>query len=259
MGRVASCQKPKSNTVRDRRPLSRGVQHFSAHDQGSGPESYDHPVMTEQKLGDLLANSITHGFGVLLATTGGVWLMVRAARGTLRLIIACAVYASTLVLVYLCSTLYHSLMRTRARYVFRVLDHSAIYLLIAGTYTPFTLVSLRGPWGWTLFGIVWGLAIAGVIFKSFAVERFAVASAIAYVLMGWIAIVAIVPLARAITWHGILWIGAGGILYTFGVLFFALDRLRYFHALWHVFVLAGSGSHFLAVLFYVVPHPAALQ
>jgi len=215
--------------------------------------------MTEQKLGDLLANSITHGFGVLLATTGGVWLMVRAARGMPRLIIACAVYASTLVLVYLCSTLYHSLVRTQARYVFRVLDHSAIYLLIAGTYTPFTLVSLRGPWGWTLFGIVWGLAIAGVIFKSFAVERFAVASAIAYVLMGWIAIVAIVPLARAITWHGILWIGAGGIFYTFGVLFFALDRLRYFHALWHVFVLAGSGSHFLAVLFYVVPHPAVLQ
>lgn len=215
--------------------------------------------MPEQRLGDLLANSITHGIGVLLASVGAVWLMVRAAGGTPRVIVACAVYASTLVLIYLCSTLYHSLARTRARYVFRVLDHSAIYLLIAGTYTPFTLVSLRGSWGWTLFGIVWGLAVVGVIFKSFAVERFAVASAIAYVLMGWIAIVAIVPLARAITWHGILWIGAGGIFYTFGVLFFALDRLRYFHALWHVFVLAGSGSHFFAVLFYIVPHPAVLQ
>ena len=214
--------------------------------------------MTEQRLGDLLANSITHGFGVLLASTGAVWLMVRAARGTPRVIVACAVYAATLVLIYLCSTLYHSLARTRARHVFRVLDHSAIYLLIAGTYTPFTLVSLRGPWGWTLFGIVWGLAIAGVIFKSFAVERFAVASAVAYVLMGWIAIVAIVPLARAITWHGILWIGAGGIFYTFGVLFFALDRFRYFHAMWHLFVLAGSASHYFAVLFYVVPHPAAI-
>jgi hemolysin III len=215
--------------------------------------------MTEQSLGDLLANSITHGFGVLLASAGAVWLMVAAARGTLRVIIACAVYAATLVLIYLCSTLYHSLARTRARHVFRVLDHSAIYLLIAGTYTPFTLVSLRGPWGWTLFGIVWALAIAGVIFKSFAVERFAVASAVAYVLMGWIAIVAIVPLARAITWHGILWIGVGGIFYTFGVLFFALDRLRYFHALWHLFVLAGSASHYFAVLFYVVPHPVTIQ
>ena len=215
--------------------------------------------MTEQKLGDLLANSITHGLGVLLASIGAIWLMVRAAPGTPRVIIACAVYAATLVLIYLCSTLYHSLVRTRARHVFRILDHSAIYLLIAGTYTPFTLVSLRGPWGWTLFGIVWGLAIPGVIFKSFAVERFAVASAIAYVLMGWIAIVAIVPLTRAITWHGILWIGAGGIFYTFGVLFFALDRLRYFHAMWHVFVLAGSTSHYFAVLFYVVPHPAAIM
>ena len=215
--------------------------------------------MTEPRLGDLLANSITHGFGVLLASGGAVWLMVAAARGTPRVIIACAVYAATLVLIYLCSTLYHSLARTQARHVFRVLDHSAIYLLIAGTYTPFTLVSLRGPLGWTLFGIVWGLAITGVVFKSFAVERFAVASALAYVLMGWIAIVAIVPLARAITWHGILWIGAGGIFYTFGVLFFALDRLRYFHAMWHLFVLAGSASHYFAVLFYVVPHPAAIR
>jgi hemolysin III len=180
---------------------------------------------------------------------GAVWLIVESARGTPRVRIACAIYASTLILVYLCSTLYHSLVRTRARHVLRVLDHSAIYLPIAGTYTPFGVITRA--WGWTLFGIVWALALIGVIFKSFAVERFAVASA-AY--MGWIAIVAIVPLARAITWHGVLWIGAGGIFYTFGVLFFALDRLRYFHALWHVFVLAGSGSHFFAGLFYVVPH-----
>lgn len=119
------------------------------------------------------------------------------------------------------------------------------------------LVSLRGPWGWTLFGVVWTLAIAGVVFKSLTTGRFAVISAIAYVLMGWIAVVAIGPLARAITWHGIAWIGVGGILYTVGVLFFALDRLRYFHALWHVFVLAGSGAHFVAVFLYVVPHPVA--
>ena len=227
--------------------------------KAGGQEPYDYLAMTEQRLGDLLANSITHGLGALLAVAGAVCLMVACAGGTPRVIIACAVYAATLIFVYLCSTLYHSLVRTRARHVLRVLDHSAIYLLIAGTYTPFTLVSLRGPWGWTLFGIVWALAIAGVIFKSFAVERFAVASAVAYILMGWIAIVAIVPLARAITWHGIAWIGAGGIFYTFGILFFALDRLRYFHALWHVFVLAGSSSHFFAVLLYVVPHPVTRQ
>lgn len=214
--------------------------------------------MTEQRLGDLLANSITHGLGVLLALAGAVWLMVASARGKPLVMVACAIYVSTLIFVYLCSTLYHSLMRTRARHVLRVLDHSAIYLLIAGTYTPFTLVSLRGPWGWTLFGIVWALAISGVIFKSFAVERFAVASAVAYVLMGWIAIVAIVPLARAITWHGTAWIVTGGVFYTFGVLFFALDRLRYFHALWHVSVLAGSAAHFFAVLLYVVPRLVAM-
>lgn len=209
----------------------------------------------EHRLGDVLANSITHGVGALLALAGAVYLMAATARGTHRLVAACAVYAATLILVYLCSTLYHTMVRTRARHVLRVLDHSAIYLLIAGTYTPFTLVSLRGPWGWTLFGVVWALAIGGVVFKSLAVERFAAASAIAYVLMGWIAVVAIAPLARAITWHGIAWIVAGGLFYTLGVVFFALDRHRYFHALWHVFVVAGSGMHFLAILFYVVPHP----
>ncbi len=214
--------------------------------------------MTEQRLGDLLANSITHGAGVLLAIIGAIYLMILSARGTRRLIAACAVYAFALVLVYLCSTLYHSLIRTRARHVFRILDHSAIYVLIAGTYTPFMLVSLRGPWGWTLFCIVWALAIAGVVFKCFAVERFAVASATTYILMGWIALVAIVPLARAITWYGIVWIMAGGVLYTFGVLFFAHDRLRYFHALWHVFVLAGSFVHFFAVVLYVVPRSLAM-
>lgn len=214
-------------------------------------------MKTEQRLGDLLANSITHGIGALFALVAAAYLMVASSHGTSRLIIACAIYAATLVLVYVCSTLYHSMVRTRARHVLRVLDHSAIYLLIAGTYTPFMLVSLRGPWGWTLFGVVWTLAIAGVVFKSLTTGRFAVISAIAYVLMGWIAVVAIGPLARAITWPGIAWIGVGGILYTLGVLFFALDRLRYFHALWHVFVLAGSGAHFVAVLLYVVPHPVA--
>lgn len=216
-------------------------------------------MAAEQRLSDLLANSITHGLGFLLALAGAIYLMIVCSRGTRLVVTACAVYASTLVMVYMCSTLYHSLARTRARHLFRVLDHSAIYLLIAGTYTPFTLVALRGRWGWALFGIVWVLAIAGVIFKSFAVGRFAVASALAYILMGWMAIVAIVPLARAITWHGVGLVGAGGVFYTFGVLFFALDRLRYFHAVWHVFVLAGSSVHFFAVLLYVVPCAVATQ
>jgi hemolysin III len=168
-------------------------------------------------------------------------------------VVSCSIYAATLVLVYVCSTLYHSLVRTRARHVFHVLDHSAIYLLIAGTYTPFMLVSMRGRLGWTLLGVVWGLAVAGVVFKSLALGRFPAASATVYVLMGWCAVFGIRPLLAAITWPGMMWLGAGGIAYTLGIVFFANDRLRYFHALWHLFVLAGSVTHYFAVLLYVVP------
>jgi hemolysin III len=168
-------------------------------------------------------------------------------------VVSCSIFAFTLVLVYLCSTLYHSLVRTRARHVFQVLDHAAIYLLIAGTYTPFTLVSLRGPVGWTLFGVVWGLAAAGVIFKSFAVGRYQVASALVYLFQGWFVVVAARPLIQAIAWHGIMWLGAGGLAYTLGIVLFALDSRRYFHAAWHLFVLAGSAAHYFAILFYVLP------
>jgi hemolysin III len=157
------------------------------------------------------------------------------------------------VLVYVCSTLYHSLVRTRARHVFHVLDHSAIYLLIAGTYTPFALVALRGAVGWTLFGFVWALAVAGVIFKSFAVGRFEVASALVYLFQGWCGVFATGMLAKAIGWHGVIWLGAGGMAYTLGIVFFALDWRRYFHAMWHLFVLAGSVAHYFAILYYVVP------
>jgi hemolysin III len=205
------------------------------------------------KLGDILANAITHGVGFILAVVGAIYLIAASTRGSAWLVVSCAVFSSTLVLVYLCSTLYHSLVRTRARHVFQILDHAAIYLLIAGTYTPFTLVSIRGPVGWTIFAFVWTLAIAGVIFKSFAVGRFEVASALVYLLQGWCGVFATQLLARAIGWHGVFWLAAGGLAYTLGVLFFALDRLRYFHALWHLFVLAGSLFHYFAILFYVVP------
>ena len=207
---------------------------------------------THYRLGDILANAITHGVGAVLAIAGAAYLIAVSARGSSWLVVSCSIFAGTLMLVYLCSTLYHSLVRTRARHVFHVLDHSAIYLLIAGTYTPFTLVSLHGAVGWTLFAIVWTLAIAGVIFKSFAVGRFAVASAIVYLFQGWIVIFAVRPLLHAISPHGLLWLGAGGLAYTLGIVFFALDRIPYFHAAWHMFVLAGSVAHYFAILFYVV-------
>jgi hemolysin III len=210
-------------------------------------------VQPHANLGDILANAITHGVGAILAAAGGAYLIAVSTRGDAWQIAGCTVFAVTLVLVYLCSTLYHSLVRTGARHVFQVLDHSAIYLLIAGTYTPFTLVSLRGPVGWWLFGVVWALAVAGVIFKSLAVRRFAVASALVYLFQGWFVVVAARPLLHAIGWHGMMWLLAGGLAYTLGVVFYSLDRLRYFHAVWHVFVLAGSAAHYFAILFYVVP------
>ena len=218
---------------------------------GAVPE-HDH-------LGDILANAITHGVGAVLSIVGAVWLIVQSTRGSALVVASCSIFAATLVLVYVCSTLYHSLVRTRARKVFQILDHSAIYLLIAGTYTPFTLVSLRGPVGWTEFGIVWGLAIVGVVSKSVAMEKFrggrlAVVSACVYLLQGWLIAFAVVPLYHAIGMHGMAWLGAGGLAYTLGIVFFALSRLRYFHATWHLFVLAGSVAHYFAVLLYLVWH-----
>jgi hemolysin III len=216
-------------------------------------------VTPHYNLGDILANAITHGIGAALAIVGTVYLIVAAStRGNAWHIVSCSIFGGTLILVYLCSTLYHSLVRTSARPVFHILDHSSIYLLIAGTYTPFTLVSLHGTVGWVVFGIVWGLAVVGVVSKSVAMEKFthgplAVLSAIVYLMQGWLIIFAAQPLYHAIGWHGLFWLGAGGLAYTFGIVFFAYDRISYFHATWHIFVLAGSIFHFFGILYYVIP------
>jgi hemolysin III len=209
-------------------------------------------------LGDILANAITHGIGAGLAIAGAVYLIVASTRGSTRLIVCCSIFSGSLVLVYVCSTLYHSLVRTRARSVFHILDHSSIYLLIAGTYTPFTLISLRGTQGWILFGVVWALAVAGVVAKSVAMDHFtrgrlAFISTAIYLIQGWLVIFVGRSLVQAIGWHATYWLAAGGLAYTLGVVFFALDRIRYFHAAWHIFVLAGSIAHYIAILFYVVP------
>jgi hemolysin III len=203
--------------------------------------------------GEELAHSITHGVGLLAAATGLVVLVILAAatHDPWR-IGACSVYAATLVLLYAASTLYHALSGTRARRVFQVLDHSAIFLLIAGTYTPFALVSLRGPWGWTLLTIVWGLALAGVTMKAVFGARWPIVSTALYIAMGWTALIAVKPLLEHVPPAGIAWLVAGGLAYTGGVVFYAWTRLRYSHAVWHVFVLAGSVCHYIAVLFYVV-------
>jgi hemolysin III len=221
-------------------------------------KDYYQPVQASTRLGDILANAITHGAGLALAVAAGIWLLVHAAGGTLWQVTGCAVFAATLVLVYLCSTLYHALVLTRARHVFQVLDHAAIYLLIAGTYTPFLLVPLRGPVGWTILAVQWTLATAGIVFKSVTREAFCnpkleIASALLYLVQGWLVVFAMRPLAHALGTHGLAWLGAGGLAYTLGLIFFALDGRRYFHAAWHLFVLAGSACHFFAILFYVAP------
>ena len=204
-------------------------------------------------VGEEVAHSVTHGIGLLGAVAGLALLIVLAAatRDPWR-ITACAIYASTLVLLYGTSTLYHALSATRARDLFRVLDHSAIYLLIAGTYTPFALVSLRGPWGWTLLAIVWSLALAGVTMKAVFGARWPIISTALYIAMGWVVIIAVKPLVAHVPPAGIAWLVAGGLAYTGGVVFYAWTKLRYSHAIWHLFVLAGSVCHYIAVVLYVV-------
>ena len=208
-------------------------------------------------LGEEIANSVTHGVGLAASIAGLIVLVVSAARsGDPWLITSRAVYATTLVLLYAASTLYHALATTRARNVMQRLDHSAIYLLIAGTYTPFALVSLRGTWGWVLLVPIWVVAVLGVTLKSVFGPRWPVISTVLYLVMGWTAILAIKPLLTHVAPAGLIWLAAGGLAYTGGVVFYAWEKLRYSHALWHLFVLAGSACHFVAILRYVVP-PAA--
>jgi len=209
----------------------------------------------EQTAGEEIANSLTHGLGVVLTLVVGPLLVIIAARtGDVWRIVSAAVYATTLLLLFTSSTLYHGLRPRRAKAVFQRIDHAAIYLLIAGTYTPFTLITLRGPWGWSLFGIVWGLAIAGVALKGTFGARLPALSTAVYLGMGWLAVIALRPLLTNVAPRGILWLLAGGLFYTAGVVFYVRDeRYRYHHAVWHVFVLAGSIAHFCAILWYALP------
>jgi hemolysin III len=197
-------------------------------------------------------NGISHLGGALLAVAGAVVLIVLGSlKGDPWRIVSFSVYGATLVFLYLSSTLYHS-TRGRAKSVLRKLDHSAIYLLIAGTYTPFTLVTLNGPWGWSLFGIVWGLAVVGIAQELWFARGARVLSLVIYLLMGWVALVAVVPIIRALSWSGFAWLAAGGIVYTAGIVFYLFDeRFRHFHGIWHLFVVAGSALHYVAILLYV--------
>ena len=198
-----------------------------------------------------LANSISHGLGLLLAIVSLIVLLLSASRmGSRNFFVGVSVFGGTMVLLYLASTLYHSLTHQRAKHCFRLLDHSAIFLLIAGTYTPFAVGVLRGPWGWTLLTIVWILAALGIALKAIFGTNHSWISIVLYILMGWLAVVAVKPIFLLVPLPGILWILVGGIFYTSGLAFFAAPRLRYAHFIWHLFVMAGSTCHFFAVLWY---------
>jgi hemolysin III len=201
-------------------------------------------------LGEEIANSVSHGAGALGAVAVTPLLIVNAAGSGAAAIVGASVFAATVVLLYTTSSLYHALPRSAAKRVFRVLDHGAIYLLIAGTYTPFTLGALGGAWGWSLFGVVWGLAVAGVTFKALAGARYPKLSVAVYVAMGWLVLIAIRPLWLGVPPAGLAWLLAGGLAYTGGVGFYAARRLRYAHFIWHLFVITGTACHVVAVWGY---------
>ena len=198
-------------------------------------------------------NALSHLVGAILALAGAIVLVVLASiGGDPWKVVGVSIYGVTLVVMYSSSTLYHS-MRGGAKDVLRKMDHQSIYLLIAGSYTPFCLVTLRGPWGWSLFGVVWGLAVIGGLQELRPTNDARVLSVVIYLLMGWVAVVALVPLLRVLGVAGFAWLAAGGLFYTVGIVFYALDtRLTHAHGVWHLFVLAGSAAHYMAILMFVI-------
>jgi len=205
-------------------------------------------------VGEEIASSITHGIGAALSVAGLVFLVVLATMyGDVWRIVSFSIYGATLIILYLASTLYHSFRNQKVKKILRVIDHSSIFLLIAGTYTPFLLVSLRGVLGWTLFGIIWALAGSGIVFKALFIGRYGKISVFIYVIMGWLCVVAIRQMLANIPSGGIIGLTVGGILYTAGIVFYAWPKLRYSHAIWHLFVLGGSICHYFSIFYYVLP------
>lgn len=208
--------------------------------------------MREQSRAEEIANSVSHAFGLMAAFVGAPFLILNSARHDNRaFMVGASIFCATIVFLYLASTLYHVLPRGKAKHVFRLIEHSAIFLLIAGTYTPFTLGVLHGVWGWTLLAVIWGLAILGVLLKAYYQASLPVLFTCLYLLMGWLIVVAIDPLIDRVPTEGLLLLLGGGLAYTVGVAFFATDsRLKYGHFIWHLCVIAGTMFHYFAVLWY---------
>jgi len=201
-----------------------------------------------------IANSLTHGLGVLAAISGLVALLLRAVRlNDPRTLAGFLIYGISLILLFLASTLYHAIPQPKVKSIFRIIDHGSIYILIAGTYTPFTLVSLYGSLGWSLFGAIWGLALGGILFNSLFLDRFPRLESVTYVLMGWLSVIVIRQLYFSIGLSGILLLILGGLVYTLGIIFYKYEEFPYNHAIWHLFVLGGGSCHFLVVYFFIYP------
>ena len=211
-------------------------------------------TLPKQSLGEEIVNSITHGIGAALATAALTILVVSAAlKGDAWRVVSFAIYGTSLVIMYTSSTLYHSFTHQKAKRYFRIMDHSSIFLLIAGTYTPITLLPLRDTgWGWTMFGLICGMAILGILFKTFFYGKLEKLSVVIYVLMGWLAVIAIKPMLANLPMGLLIWIAIGGLSYTLGIVFYSWRKLPYSHSIWHLFVLGGSISHFFGILLYLV-------
>lgn len=205
-------------------------------------------------LGEEIFSSVTHGIGTLLAVGGTVVLIVAAAiYGDALTVVSTAVFGASMIILYCMSTLYHAITHPKAKQFFRVMDHNTIFFLIAGTYTPITLTILRGTLGWVLFGVIWGVAIVGIVLNSVNLERFRKPSVVCYIAMGWVIVIAIRPLLQKMDAACLWLLVAGGVFYTVGVIFYAIKKVRYFHPIWHIFVLLGSLCHYLSILFAILP------
>lgn len=205
-------------------------------------------------LGEEIFSSVTHGVGTLLAVAGTVVLIVAAAvYGDALTVVSTAVFGASMIVLYCMSTLYHAITNPKAKRFFRVMDHNTIFFLIAGTYTPITLTILRGTLGWVLFGVIWGAAVVGIVLNSIDLEKFRKPSVVCYIAMGWVIVIAIRPLLQKMDAACLWLLVAGGVFYTVGVIFYAIKWVRYFHPVWHIFVLMGSVCHYLSILFAILP------
>jgi hemolysin III len=204
-------------------------------------------------LGHEISNSVSHGVGAVFSVIGLILLVIRAVgNGDPWQVVSVSIFGTSMVLLYTSSTLYHALIPPRARRIFKILDHSMIYILIAGTYTPFLLISLRGGWGWSMFGVVWGVSIIGIVLKVFYAGRFKLISTLLYLALGWMAMIAIKPMMANVPTTGLLWLLAGGGAYSIGTIFYMWRKVPYHHAIWHLFVICGTVCHFKSIYSYLL-------